>query len=768
MRNSEENTRLQDFNDSDKTLAVPGLLDAKEIQAAEAEVAIEWDVGDVILDLYEVIEVHSGGGMGLVYRVLHKGWNTQLAVKSPRENYFKTEEQKKNFIKECETWIDLGLHPHVVSCYYVRNLGNIPRVFAEYVEGGNLKEWISSKKLYEGGPDKAPERILDIAIQTAWGIQYAHEKSVIHQDIKPANIMLTEDGTVKITDFGLARARAIVEESSETDSEKNILMTSYGMTPAYCSPEQANKEKLTTKTDIWSWAITVMEMFTGEVIWAAGQIADKALEEYIKTIPVNESLPRMPRDLADVLKKSLQRDPKNRPKDILEIASRLEDVYKHVTNDKYPRGYPKPTELTADSLNNKAVSLIDLGNLDEAENIYNQLLEEFPGHYRAEYNRGLLKWLNREITDREFLNTIEKYAEASPVNWEIKYLLGLVHLGRGDMVNAMEILKNADKLSGGNFETETALHTIDKNKTNGIRCIKSFGPSKFVIKSMEVDPAEKYLMYTGGEFEGVDGHLLTFTHPSVAIWRLDISTGNNFGFKLENGDTSIEALSFNNDMSLALTGYNNGIIKLWDMKSPIQCISTFIGHSGAVHCIDIGNDNSLIVSGSSDSTIRVWDTKSKRCIHVLKDHDGDILSLAFGQNLKWIMSAGCDKVIRLWDPIQGKLIRRFEGHTDQINCIHIDGTNKLAVSGSNDKTIRLWNISSSKCVGILKGHTEAVNTIDLSPDSTYLVSGSDDRTVRLWDLSTGRCIRTLEGHKSSIQVVRFCDKGNRILSAGGE
>lgn len=145
--------------------------------------------------------------------------------------------------KECETWINLGLHPNIVSCYYVRTLGGIPRVFAEYVEGGSLKDWIDHKKLYEEGKDKVLERILDIAIQFAWGVQYAHEQGLIHQDVKPANVMMTVDGTVKATDFGLTKARAVVGESPNRDSQQSVLVSSGGMTPAYRKAADRNFPK---------------------------------------------------------------------------------------------------------------------------------------------------------------------------------------------------------------------------------------------------------------------------------------------------------------------------------------------------------------------------------------------------------------------------------------------------------------------------------------------------------------------------------------------
>jgi WD40 repeat protein len=219
--------------DTERTVLASAPADPVAIHAAEVQVTAEWQVGDVILDLYEVKHVFEGGGMGLVYRVHHRGWNTDLAVKSPRSDYFKTETQKENFTRECETWINLGLHPHIVSCHYVRTLGGIPRVFAEYVEGGTLKEWIDSRKLYEGGEQETLKRILEIAIQMAWGLHYAHEKGVIHQDVKPANVLTMPDGTAKVTDFGLAKAQAATDQKTIAGKQQSILVSSGGMTPAY-------------------------------------------------------------------------------------------------------------------------------------------------------------------------------------------------------------------------------------------------------------------------------------------------------------------------------------------------------------------------------------------------------------------------------------------------------------------------------------------------------------------------------------------------------
>ncbi len=237
---------------------VPGAID-------EGGVAGVWKPGDVILGLYEVQEVFTGGGMGLVYKVRHRGWNVELAVKTPRPEFFARAGAAENFEREAETWVNLGLHPHTVSCFYVRRLGGIPRVFAEYVDGGSLADWIRGKpgqppRLYEGGPDQALERILDVAIQFAGGLHYAHEQGLVHQDVKPANVIMTRGGIAKVTDFGLAKARALAGEVGTARAGQSILVSSGGLTPAYCSPEQANHEPLSRKSDVWSWAVSVLEM----------------------------------------------------------------------------------------------------------------------------------------------------------------------------------------------------------------------------------------------------------------------------------------------------------------------------------------------------------------------------------------------------------------------------------------------------------------------------------------------------------------------------
>ncbi|MFH0822621.1 MAG: protein kinase, partial [Pseudomonadota bacterium] len=186
-----------------RTLYLGQKVDAEELKDAEKEVGLDWRVGEVVLGLYEVVGLLGEGGMAKVYRVLHRGWNTYLAVKNPKAQIVSTPRGRSDFTQEAETWVNLGVHPYVVTCYYVRTLGGIPRVFCECVEGGSLSDWIRGGGLYRGDDETVTIRILDMAIQMAWGLHYAHERGLIHRDVKPANVMVTSQGIAKIGDFGL-------------------------------------------------------------------------------------------------------------------------------------------------------------------------------------------------------------------------------------------------------------------------------------------------------------------------------------------------------------------------------------------------------------------------------------------------------------------------------------------------------------------------------------------------------------------------------------
>jgi serine/threonine protein kinase len=192
-----------------------------------------WQPGSTILGTYLVIGLLGEGGMGRVYRVRHLSWKTELAAKLPKAEMFSSDDGRKKFANEAETWVKLGLHPYIVQCHYVRKIDDLPVIFSELVPGGSLQRWIDDRRLYQGTPDEALARMLDIAIQSSWGLEHAHKQGLVHCDMKPANVLMTPEGIAKVADFGLVKAR----KAADAEDEQLLESKNY-YSPGHCSPEQ--------------------------------------------------------------------------------------------------------------------------------------------------------------------------------------------------------------------------------------------------------------------------------------------------------------------------------------------------------------------------------------------------------------------------------------------------------------------------------------------------------------------------------------------------
>ena len=172
----------------------PSYEDGETVYDADVSSAGDDETGSV----YRIESDPIIGGMGRVWKVHHKDWDVDLAMKRPRAEYFKSDKQKEDFIGECEAWINLGVHPNIVACYYVREMDGVPTIFSEWMENGSLAERISDKTLYSGSQEAVGERLLDIAIQFAEGLHYAHRSLLVHRDVKPANLLLTNDWDARV------------------------------------------------------------------------------------------------------------------------------------------------------------------------------------------------------------------------------------------------------------------------------------------------------------------------------------------------------------------------------------------------------------------------------------------------------------------------------------------------------------------------------------------------------------------------------------------
>jgi serine/threonine protein kinase len=731
------------------------LQDPATRRTNEANVPEVWHVGDVILDQYEVTGKLGEGGMGTVYKVHHRDWHTDLAVKSPKPEIFAKAGGKENFIREAETWVNLGLHPHTVSCYYVRTLGGIPRLFAEYVAGGSLADGIRTRRLYEGGHEQALARILDIAIQFAWGLHYAHEQGLVHQDVKPANVMLTSDGTAKVTDFGLAKAWEMAGEASVAGTGQGILVSSQGMTPAYCSPEQAAGHALSRKTDIWSWGVSVLEMFVGGVTWMSGIVAREALASHEGQDP---AIPQVPAEVVKLLARCFQQWPEGRPATMLDVATELQTIYARLVGRPYPREAPKPVQVLADSLNNRALSLLDLGKVEEAKQVWEQALQADPQHLETTYNRGVVLWRRGELTDEALVQHLGAIQTA-----QAAYLLARVHLERGDGDAALPLLAQAAQQGSG--ETDVPLLREQAQATS--RCLRIFewhtaghtwvrlsADGRFALTS---SPEKEYKKYGDPSEPVVIRHRLQLC---------DVATGRCLrvfaGSALPLADGRIPLPSKYTEPASPTTMLPEGLSadgrfalsrddkfwRLWDTATG-RCLHAFgpppIGLQWPyVYSASLSADGRFVLTGSQFHSLMLWDTTTGQCLRVFERHGGEAVSVCLSADGRIILVGDENGKDELWDATTGQCLRVFEGHTGRVRSVCLSADGRFALSGGDDKTMRLWDTTTGQCLRVFEGHTNGVSSVCLSADGRFALSGGYDHEVRMYELDW-----ELEAHNSA-------------------
>lgn len=720
-----------------------------------------WAVGDVVEGRYEVRQVAGVGGMGQVLRVRHRQWGVDLAVKCPKAEWFETVAQRELFVAEAEAWVSLGLHPNICGCHYVREFDGVLRVFAEYVPGGSLHDWITDRRLYAGGPETITALAVNLAIQIAWGLNHAHGRGLVHRDVKPANVLLDshDDGavTAKVTDFGLARARAVATTHTTGADAASVLVSAGGMTRAYASPEQLTGEPLGRRTDIFSFAVSVLEMFTSGVRWPIGPAAGPVLATIRQGGAGDPDLPPIPSGLADLLGRCLLTDASARPGSMAEVAAELVDVYRQVTGRRYPRQEPRAADLRGDELNNRALSLLDLDRSAEAETMFVSALTADPQHAEATYNAGLLRWRRGEITDVEVIAGLDVLRIDTGESWPARHALGLVHLERGDVVAARHLLECLDRELPGQPDVRAALTALDSGTVTDARCLGTREIPWCWKRPMWQEPIVEVDISTDGRRAVTGG-----VDENVRVW--DVLSGRCV-HTLAGHDKQVRSVHICPEGRYAVSTADR-TMRVWDLVEG-TCLRSIRTAGAMVWAgvnaragIAIGTDN-----GETERAIVVWDLRSRQVRWRL---DQSASRFAVCPNGRWLLAAGrSDCVARLWDLESGRCHRILpgEGHDPAALCFDVR-TGIAAIGGYGEPVIDIWDLERGRHVRTLTGHTRFAQSLALSADGTRLLSGALDGTVRVWDLASGRCVRTFRGHDREVRHVQWGANDRYALSAG--
>ena len=269
-------------------------------------------IGKKLDGRYEVLQLVGVGGMANVYKARDIIDERLTAVKVLREEYASNEEFVRRFKNESKAIAALN-HPNIVKVYDVSFSDKMQSIVMEYIDGITLKDYIDQQKIIRW------KEAVHFAVQILRALQHAHDKGIVHRDIKPQNIMLLQDGTIKVMDFGIAR---FARSQIATITDKAIGSVHY------ISPEQARGEKTDEKTDLYSVGVMLFEMLTGQLPFTADSAVSVAIQQ-IQSKPKRprELNPSIPEGLEQITMKAMQKDPARRYQSAAEMLRDI-DAFK--------------------------------------------------------------------------------------------------------------------------------------------------------------------------------------------------------------------------------------------------------------------------------------------------------------------------------------------------------------------------------------------------------------------------------------------------------
>ena len=265
-------------------------------------------IGQIIKERYEITQLLGEGGMSYVYKAIDKQLQRTVAIKTLKPNYVEQEKFVERFKREAQTAANLN-HPNIVQIFDW-GIGDEPFFVMEYIEGNTLTSIIANKRTI------SMNDILFIGAQVSSGLQAAHSKGLVHRDIKPGNIMITPEGKVKVTDFGIV---SLQNEESDITKTGSILGTA-----SYISPEQAQGKPVSKESDLYSLGTVLFELITGRppfegdtpIATATKHITDKP--EKLSTYRAD-----IPKGIENAVLKLLHKYPKDRFKNAEDLRAVL-------------------------------------------------------------------------------------------------------------------------------------------------------------------------------------------------------------------------------------------------------------------------------------------------------------------------------------------------------------------------------------------------------------------------------------------------------------
>ena len=757
---------------------------------------------------YKITQLIGQGGMGAVYRAEHRIMDRTVALKVIHRQFTANAQAVERFRREVQAAAKLH-HANIVTAHDAEYVGHTHFLVMEFVAGQTLAEYLRTRK-------RLPIReACDYARQVARALEHAREHDMVHRDIKPDNLMRTDDGQIKVLDFGLARiatqdlADLADADVGELSSSQLTIAGSLMGTPDYVAPEQVrDSHSADIRADIFSLGCSLYQMLTGQVPFPGGKPLEKIARRGREVpVPAAELRTNLPEQLAGVVAKMMANDPDERYQTPGEVATALTPFVKGrwqaatprtrrvalvltglavllvtglcvtgtsvwlwqwlTTPAQPPRRQPLPVPDAAELA--KRPSPLDRLSRDD---IPKQLLTQFGGGDPARCPKELVAVFG----DSSFaVNNEIGFPAFSPDGKRVATRAGAdVRVFDVDTGRVVHSLRRCAGSIGVAYSPDgTKIAAVGHHRTVVVWDAESG-------KELYVEPAGGQAWTWQAAFSP-DSKLLAVSCYARAAKLLDIENKKELAHMPH--PMAVYGVAFHPSRPLLATGCGDGRVRLWDFNGKL--LRQWQANAGGL----LGDGQHLVCTFSPDGTLLATGSDFVGMVWELPEANGAprllcrlpfaaVGLLAFSADSRflyttrhhYLQAAAGTEPIRKWDARTGQALDAFptDSRTYEYVTYGLSRDGRLIAGGSIHGTGRLAVYATDpfkRANPAGEGHTANVMSLSFQPGGKLLASGAEDNTIRLWDLETGKQTRMFE-HKNKVMQVAFHPRRQLLASAG--
>lgn len=649
---------------------------------------------------FEILADLGQGAMGRVYRAHDPVLDRPVALKTVSPALLTGKDTLARFQREARAAARLQ-HPNIVTIFELGEVEGTHYIAMELVEGLDLGEAMTPIDRF------TTEQKVRMVVDVCRGLDFAHKMGVIHRDVKPANIRLTRDGTVKILDFGIARFRG----SETTDPN----LTQQGMvlgTPSYLSPELVQGAKVDHHADMWAVGVILYEMLAGRRPFEAPTITSlihRIVNE--PPPPIDAKALHLPGPLAAVAARALDKEPSRRYPDLGAMAKALLAAI----------GATPPPEVPLDPVVRKRA-------------------------YEANFAEA-----RRLLTEDDLSGALEAARRAQTLDSTRTGIVSLIRaieerLGGATTVRRVPPAPNAPgaavppaappatALPPGPLDTAT----LRARGAEAFRELAAFGEPP-ATKEAALSPAADLLALAGADGAVRLWDLRSRSRAHVLRTDLHRRTGH---------DAAALCLAFSPDGSLLASAHVDGAVHLWDMSTGDE-VAVRLRHDESVGTLAFSPDGATLATGSLDASLRLWDVGAALAGEARRElirQPAGVTALAWADGGESILTGHSSRVLRLLDPHRSRLLKTLRGPEGLVSLLALSPDGRLMAAASHDRTIRLFDLATREPAGpVLTELRRPATSMCFLADGGFLATVCQENAVQLWDLETGALGATLWG-----------------------